>query len=134
MSVQGGEIKNLGQKKVTYITHKVVMNITFLIVEDVVNPIIGLDDLHQMEFCFACLRVEMRIFSSMVKEQSLTTSGIQGFIKGSRLEWENSEYTIFDSQSTTQLIAEIDFEVNSESGLRVSTEEEDVSFQEAQPA
>ena len=37
----------LGQKMVTYITHKVVMNIMFLVVESVVNPIIGLDVLHQ---------------------------------------------------------------------------------------
>ena len=42
-NMNGGEIKILGQ----YVTHKVVMIITFLIVADVVNPIIGLDALHQ---------------------------------------------------------------------------------------
>ena len=30
-----------------YITHQVVVNISFLIVKDVVNPTIGLDDLKQ---------------------------------------------------------------------------------------
>ena len=37
---------------ITHATHKVVMNITFLIVDDVVNPIIGLDALHQNEVQF----------------------------------------------------------------------------------
>ena len=35
------------KKKITYVTHVVVMHITFLIVDDVLNPIIGLDALHQ---------------------------------------------------------------------------------------
>ena len=47
VNVNGGEIKIKGQKKVMYVTHMVVMHITFLIVEDVLNPIIGLDALHQ---------------------------------------------------------------------------------------
>ena len=42
VNVNGGEIKILGQKMVTYVPPtRVVMNITFLIVEDVVNLIIG---------------------------------------------------------------------------------------------
>ena len=45
VNVNGGEIK--GQKKVTYVTHMMIMHITFFIVEDVLNPIIGLDALHQ---------------------------------------------------------------------------------------
>ena len=46
VTVNGGEIKVLVQKLVMYIARNVVMNIAFLIVEDVVNPIIGLDVLH----------------------------------------------------------------------------------------
>ena len=45
VNVNGGEIKIKGQKMVTYVTHQVVMRITFLIVEDVLNPIVGLDAL-----------------------------------------------------------------------------------------
>ena len=37
-NVNGGEVKILGQTKTTYITHNIVMNIVFLIAEDVVNP------------------------------------------------------------------------------------------------
>ena len=50
VNVNGGETKVQGQKKVTYITHKIVMNITFLSVKDVVNLIICLDALHKMQF------------------------------------------------------------------------------------
>ena len=39
---------------------------------------------------------------------------IQAFIKGSLLQWVDPEYTVFDSQSTNQIIAEMDFEANSE--------------------
>ena len=57
VNVNGGEIKILGEKMVTYITHKVVMNIMFLIAEDVVNPISGLDAPRQNE-------VQFRLFQS----------------------------------------------------------------------
>ena len=56
---------------------------------------------------------------------------IQGSIKGSILQWEDPEYTAFDSQSTNQIIAEIDFEVNSESHLNISVGEDDDSNHEA---
>ena len=46
VNVNGGEVKILGQNMVASITHKVVVNITFFTVEDVVNAIIGLDALH----------------------------------------------------------------------------------------
>ena len=59
---------------------------------------------------------------------------IQGYIKSSILQWEDPEYTMFDSQSTNQIIAEIDFEVNSESHLSHSVGEEDDSSQEANQA
>ena len=95
VNVNGGEIKILGQKMVTYITHKVVVNITFLIVEDVVNPIIGLDALHQ-NHCYS---------SGLV---------IQEFIKGSNVPFFSGR--IQSTQclthchcclSTNQIIAEI---------------------------
>ena len=38
VNVNGGDIKILDQKKVTYVAHKVVMNITFITVEDVMRP------------------------------------------------------------------------------------------------
>ena len=57
VNVNGGEIKIKGQKMVTYVAHQVVMNITFLIVEDVLNPINGLDALHENA-------VQFRLFQS----------------------------------------------------------------------
>ena len=141
VNVSGGEIKILGQR-VPYITHKVVINITFLIVEDVMNPIIGLDALHQNGVQFHLFesgkaylqqhgqRAILHYFRNHYYSSGLV---IQGLLKGSLLEWEDAEYTIFDSQSTNQIKAKIDFEVNSESRLSVSTEEEDASSREAQP-
>ena len=45
-SVNGGNIKVLGIKHVTFITEKVIIHVNLLIVEDVKNPIIGLDAIH----------------------------------------------------------------------------------------
>ena len=70
MNVNGGEIKSLGQKRVVYITHKVVMNVTFLVVEDVVNPVSGLDARHQSG-------AQFHLFQS---GKALVT---QGLLKGS---------------------------------------------------
>ena len=133
VNVNGGEIKILGQKKITYITRKVVMNITFLIAEDVVNPVVGLDalcqtavQLHLFQSGKAYLqqkdhRAAPRYFRNYYYSSGLVT---QGFVKGCLLQWEDPEYTVFDLQSTNQIIAEIDFEVNSQSRLSTSSEEE----------
>ena len=108
-----------------YITHKILMSIPFLIVKDVVNPIAGLDALHQNAVQFHLIRVAKLTFSNTVQRQFFATSGIttiyssglvlQGFLRGSLLEREDPEYTVFDShpQITNQIVAEIDFEVNS---------------------
>ena len=45
-NVNGGNIKVLGFKHVTFITGKVIIHVDFLIVKDVKNPIIGLDAIH----------------------------------------------------------------------------------------
>ena len=45
-SVNGGNIKVLGVKHVTFITGKIITHVNFLIVKDVENPIIGLDAIH----------------------------------------------------------------------------------------
>ena len=130
-NVNGGEIKILGQKKVTHITHKVVMNIAFLIVESVMNLI----------FCF---RVEKLIFNSMAAWSESSASLLQESLLllrvGHSRVSKRVTYGMGGSRAhrlrftiENQIIAEIDFEVNSESHLSVSTEEEDVSLQEAQP-
>ena len=76
VNVNGGEIKIKGQKKVTYVTHMVVMHITFLIVEDVLNPIIGLDALHQNSVQFHLFQTARPIFSRRVKKQFFTITSI----------------------------------------------------------
>ena len=49
----------------------------------------------------------------------------QGLIKSAIAPIRRSEYTVFDSQSTNRIIAEIDFEVNSESHLSSASLGED---------
>ena len=122
--MNGGGVKILGQKMVTYIAHKVVIKITFLIVEDVVNPIIGLDALRQNKVQFHMFqggnagqgqRAVLHYFSDHYYSSGLV---VQGFVKGSIHQWEVPVYTVFDSQSTNQIIAEIDFAVNSKARLK----------------
>ena len=58
---------------------------------------------------------------------------LSGYVKSSILKWDDPQYTIFDPQSTSQIIAEIDFEINSEARLTQSQEEEDVSLESQKP-
>ena len=128
VNVNGGEIKIKGQKKVTYVTHMVIMHITFLIVEDVINPIIGLDALHQNSVQFHLFqtgkaylqqksqKVVLRYHKHHYYASALVLSG---YVKSSILK-----YTIF---------AEIDFEINSEARLTQSQEEAHVSLESQKP-
>ena len=119
VNVNGGEITIKGQKKVTYVTHMVVMHITFLIVEDVLNPIIGLDALHQNSVQFHLFQTG-KAYPQQKSQKAVLhyhkhhyyASGLvlSGFVKSSILKWDDPQYTIFDPQSTSQIIAEIDFE------------------------
>ena len=67
VNVNGGEIKIKGQKMVMYVTHQVVMHITFLIAEDVHNPIIGLDALHQNSVQLQEEKLKLRLSSPLVQ-------------------------------------------------------------------
>ena len=96
VNVNGGEIKIKGQKKVTYVTHMVVMHITFLIVEDVLNPIIGLDALHQNSVQFhlfqngkAYLQQKSQKTVLHYHKHHYYASGLvlSGFVKSSILKW-----------------------------------------------
>ena len=142
VNVTGGEIKIKGHKKVTYVTHMVAMHITFLIVEDVLNPIIGLDALHQNSVQFHLLQTGKAYLQQKGQRAVLHyhknhyyASGLvlSGYVKSSILRWDDPEYTIFDPQSTSQIIAEIDFEINSEARLTQSQEEEGVSLESQKP-
>ena len=73
----------------------------------------------KMRFRLICFRVARHIINRRVKEQHFATSGIT---------------TIPQVWSTNQIIAEIGFEVNSESCLNNSLGEDDDSNQEANPA
>ena len=141
VNVNGGEIKIKGQKKVTYVTHMVVVHITFLIVEDVLNPIIGLDALHQNSVQFHLFQTGKAYLQQRSQKAILHyhkhhyyASGVvlSGCVKSSILKWDDPQYTIFDPQSTSQIIAEIDFEINSEARLTQSQEEE-VSWESQKP-
>ena len=102
------------------------MHITFLIVEDVLNPIIGLDALHQNAVQFHLFQTGKAYLQQKSQKAVLHyhkhhyyASGLvlSGYVKSSILKWDDPQYTIFDPQSTSQIIAEIDFEVNSEARL-----------------
>ena len=140
--MNGGKIKIKGQKKVTYITHMVVMHITFLIVEDVLNPIIGLDALHQNSVQFHLFQTGKAYLQQKSQKAVLHyhkhhyyASGLvlSGYVKSSILKWDDPQHTIFDPQSTSQIIAEIDFELSSEARLTQTQEEEDVSLESQRP-
>ena len=76
VNVNGGEIKIKGQKKVTYVTHMVVMHITFLIVEDVLNPIIGLDALHQNSVQFHLFQTSKAYLQQKSQKRFFTITSI----------------------------------------------------------
>ena len=140
VNVNGGEIKIKGQKKVTCVAHMVVMHITFLIVE-----VIGLDALHQNSVQFHLFQTGKAYLQQKSQKAVLHyhkhhyySSGLvlSGYVKSSiliLLKWDDPQYTIFDPQSTSQIIAEIDFELNSEARLTQSQEEEDVSLESQKP-
>ena len=91
------------------------VNITFFVVDDGVNPIIGLDALHQTKMNFIAKRIsnKKRHRAALHYFKSHYSSGLvtQGHIKSSILQWEDPEHTMFDSQVklTNQITAEIDF-------------------------
>ena len=110
VNVNGGEIKIKCQKKVVYVTHMVVMHITFLIVEEVLNPIIGLDALHQNSVQFHLFQTGKAYLQQKSQKAVLHyhkhhyyTSGLvlSGYVKSSFLKWDDPQYTIFDPQSTS---------------------------------
>ena len=118
-----------------YVTHMVVMRITFLIVEDVLNPIIGLDALHQNLVQFHLFQAGKAYLQQKSQKAVLHyhkhpyyASGLvlSGYVKSSILKWDDPQYTIFDPT------AEIDFEINSEARLTQS-QEEDVSLESQKP-
>ena len=131
--MSGGEIKIKGQKNVMYVTHQVVMHSTFLNLEDVLNLIIGLDALHQDTVQFHLFQTGKAYLQQKGQKAVLHyhkshyyASGLvlPGYVKSSILKWDDPEHTIFDPQSTSQVIAEIDFELNSEARLTQAQEEE----------
>ena len=106
-------------------------------------PSLVLMHLIKTNFSFTNFRVAELICNKGVMERCFTTSRITTILqvwslKGtSRVQFfsgEDPEHTAFDSQATNQIIAEIDFEVNSESHLSHSVGEKDDSSQDANQA
>ena len=143
VNVNGGEIKIKGQKKVTYVTHMVIMHITFLVVEDVLNPTDRSGcPTSELQFSFTCFRPASLLSSTEESPRqfftiaSITTMPQVLFFQDlSKVQYSSGmilQHTIFDPQSTSQIIAEIDFEINSEARLTQS-QEEDVSMESQKP-
>ena len=143
-SVNGGHIKVLGIKHVTFITGKVIIHVNFLIVEDVKNPIIGLDAIHHNHLQVhlhgkgKCILQQHHHKALLHYHQShYYASGLvlPDHVQGHHLRWSDPQFTILDNQSASNIIAEIDDKIISDSRKIILEEEsqEDLSQQAQVP-
>ena len=117
MSVNGGHIKVLGIKHVTFITGRVIIHVNFLIVENVKNPIIGLDAIHHNQLQVhlhgkgKCILQQHHHKALLHYHQShYYASGLvlPDHVQGHHIRWSDPQFTILDNQSASNIIAEID--------------------------
>ena len=143
-SVNGGHIKVLGIKHVTFITGKLIIHVNFLIVEDVKNPIIGLDAIHHNQLQVhlhgkgKCILQQHHHKALLHYHQShYYASGLvlPDHVQGHHLRWSDPQFTVLDKQSASNIIAEIDDKIISESRKIILEEEnqEDLSQQAQVP-
>ena len=124
-SVNGGNIKVLarllGIKHVTFITGKVIIHVNFLIVEDVKNPILGLDAIHHNHY----------------HQSHYYASGLvlPDHAQSHHLRWLDPHFTTLDKQLGSNIITEIDDKITSDSRNIMLEEEsqEDLSQQAQVP-
>ena len=143
-SVNGGHIKVLGIKHVTFITGKVIIHVNFLIVEDVKNPIIGLDAIHHNHLQVhlhgkgKCILQQHHHKALLHYHQShYYASGLvlPDHVQGHHLRWSDPQFTVLDKQAASNIIAEIDDKIISDSRKIILEEEsqEDLSQQAQVP-
>ena len=143
-SVNGGHIKVLGIKHVTFITGKVIIHVNFLIVEDVKNPIIGLDAIHHNHLQVhlhgkgKCILQQHHHKALLHYHQShYYASGLvlPDHVQDHHLRWSDPQFTVLDKQSASNIIAEIDDKIISDSRKIILEEEhqEDLSQQAQVP-
>ena len=137
-SVNGGNIKVLGIKRVTFVTGKVIIHVNFLIVEDVKNPIIGLDVIHHNHLQVHLHRKGKRILQQHHHKALLHCYQSHYYASGlvlPDLRWSDPQFTVLDNQSASNIIAEIDDKITSDSRKIILEEEsqEDLSQQAQVP-
>ena len=143
-SVNGGNIKVLGIKHVTFITGKVIIHVNFLIVEDVKNPIIGLDAIHHSHLQVhlhgkgKCILQQHHHKALLHYHQShYYASGLvlPDHVQSHHLRWSDPQFPTLDKQSASNIIAEIDDKIISDSRKIILEEEsqEDLSQQAQVP-
>ena len=122
-SVNGGHIKVLGIKHVTFVTGRVIIHVNFLIVENVKNPIIGLDAIHHNHLQVRlhgkgkCILQQHHHKALLHYHQShYYASGLvlPDHVQGHHLRWSDPQFTILDNQSASNIIAEIDDKIISD--------------------
>ena len=144
-SVNGGNFKVLSVKHVAFITGKIIIHVSFLIVEDVKNPIIGLDAIYHNRLQVH-LHEKRKVHSSTTSVQGAVlhyhqnhyyASGVvlPDHVQSHHLRWSDSQYTTLDNQSASNIIAEIDDKIMSDLRKIILEEEnqEDLSQQAQVP-
>ena len=145
-NVNGGNIKVLGVKHVTFITGKVIIHVNFLIVEDIKNPIIGLDAIHHNRLqvhlhekgvtSASFFSISAQTTSSLSSKSLLCVRfGSSRSCSKSSSSWSDPQFTTLDNQSASNITAEIDDKVISDSRKIILEEEsqEDISQQSQVP-
>ena len=131
-SVNGGNIKILGVKHVAFITGKIIIHVNFLIVDDVKNPIIGLDAIHhnRLEVHLhgkgKCILQQHQRKALLHYHQShYCASGLvlPDHVQGHHLRWSDPQYKACDNQSASNIIAETDDKIISDSRKIILEEE-----------
>ena len=140
-SVNGGNIKVLGIKHVACVTGKVIAHINFLIVEDVKNPIIGLDAIHRNHLQVhlhgkgkCILRRHQHKAPLHYHQSHYHASGLvlPDHFQSHHLRWSDPQYTTLDKQSASNIIAEIDDKIISDSRKIILEESQEDFSQQAQ--
>ena len=124
ISVNGGNIEVLSVKHVAFVTDKIIIHVNFLIVEDVKNPIIGLDAIHHSRLQVhlhgkaKCILQQHQHKALLHYHQShYYASGLvlPDHVQGHHLRWSDPQFTTLDNQSASNIIAEIDDKIISDS-------------------
>ena len=144
-----GTSKSWASITLRFITGRVIIHINFRIVEDVKNPIIGLDAIHHNHLHVHLMEKGSAFFSNISTKHFFTITKVitmhqvwffqfqimLNLSQSHHLRWSDPQYTTLDKQSASNIIAEIDDKITSDSTKIILEEEsqEDLSQQAQVP-